>query len=302
MKKYIKDAVFDEIYELAKVDLNIVLIAADTDAFGLKRFKAEFPDRFLDVGVAEQAMVTIAAGMALNGKKVFIYAIAPFVTLRCLEQIKVNLCVMDLPVFILGLGIGSAYGFDGPTHNSLYDVGIMTCMPNLDVYSPADYISARYCVKKSVIESKPSYIRVDKDSFDEIYDEERDFSKGFSLIKKGDSDVLILSTGICSHYARSVDRNVSIIDLFCLTKLDRKELSRVIRQYNTLVLYEEQWKRGGMLGIVADIIFDFDIHIKVKRIGVQEQQCIEHQFGTREWLHNQYGISVENLRNVSGVI
>ena len=127
----IRDAFFNQLYEIAAQDRNVVLLTADMGAMAIDRFRRELPDQFINVGVAEQNMVSVAAGMALCKKKVFIYAIAPFVTMRCYEQIKVDISGMCLPVTIVGAGPGIAYDFDGPTHHAVQDMAIMRALPNM---------------------------------------------------------------------------------------------------------------------------------------------------------------------------
>ena len=105
----IRDAFFDEIYDIASKDKNVIFITADADAFSLRRYKRDFPEQFINVGVAEQNMVLIAAGLALSGKKVFVYSIIPFITMRCYEHIKANICSMDLDVTIIGCGAGLSF-------------------------------------------------------------------------------------------------------------------------------------------------------------------------------------------------
>jgi len=297
MRRFIRDAIFDTVYDLAAQDQDIILITADADAFGLRRFKKDFKERFFNVGVAEQAMVTVAAGMALAGKKVFVYAIAPFVTLRCLEQIKVNICMMDLPVFILGLGIGSAYGFDGPTHQSLFDVGIMMSIPKLSIYNPADYASAAYSVKRAVQNGRPAYIRIDRDSFEDLYDSAQNLEDGFRSIRNGSSKQLVITTGICSHYALESNVDCEIIDLFDLTGFNRRELAKKIQEHPNLIIYEEHWSKVGLAIAIFDVLSDYGLSPSIKRLGIPEDKCLSHDFGTRKWLHEQYGILPSNLKN-----
>ena len=113
-EKDVRDAFFDKVYDLAASDENVVFITADAAALSLKKFKKDFPERFINVGVAEQTMVLLATGLAMCGKNVFVYSIIPFITQRALEHIKVNICSMNLPVTIVGCGAGLSFGFDGP--------------------------------------------------------------------------------------------------------------------------------------------------------------------------------------------
>ena len=297
MKRFIRDAVFDAVCDLAAQDERIVLLTADADAYGLQRFKKNFPDRFLNVGIAEQAMVTMAAGLALAGKKVFIYAIAPFVTLRCLEQIKVNLCMMRLPVYILGLGIGSAYGFDGPTHHSLFDVGIMMSLPLLSVYNPCDYASAAFCVEQAAKNRTPAYIRIDKDPFEDIYETRNVPEAGFAVVQNKAADKLVIATGICTHYALEAAVDCDIVDLYDLTGFRKEELVKIIGKHKEILVYEEQWERAGISHAVYELVLSYQLNVRVKKLGISEEHCMSHMFGTREWLHDQYGILPENLKD-----
>ena len=113
----IRDCFFDEVFDLACRDTQIIVVTNDMDIFSLRQFKKNFPERFINVGVAEQNMINIAAGLASCGKKVVIYGITPFLIYRCFEQIKFNICSMSLPVVFAGVGVGLAFSYDGPTHH-----------------------------------------------------------------------------------------------------------------------------------------------------------------------------------------
>ena len=121
----VRDVFFDTIYQQCKNDPNLIIISADMDAFSLRKIAKEFPNQYLNVGVSEQNMINVAAGMALFGKRVLCYSIASFATLRCFEQIKVNLCSLNLPVTIVGAGAGFSFGYDGPTHHGHQDLAAM---------------------------------------------------------------------------------------------------------------------------------------------------------------------------------
>ena len=161
----IRDAFFDEIYDIASRDRDVIFITADTDAFSLRRYKKDFPDQFINVGVAEQNMVAVSAGLALSGKKVFIYAIIPFITIRCCEHIKVNICSMNLPVAIIGAGAGLSFGNDGPTHHAMQDIAVMRILPEITILNPCDGPSAAACARIAYESNTPVYVRIDKGEF-----------------------------------------------------------------------------------------------------------------------------------------
>ncbi len=132
----IRDAFFDKLYNIAKNDSQVIFMTADMAAFGLVKFKNDLPNQFINVGIAEQNMVSVAAGLALRNKKVFIYTIIPFATERCYEQLSVDACGMNLPITIIGVGPGLTYGSDGPTHHGTQDIAIMRSLPKITILNP----------------------------------------------------------------------------------------------------------------------------------------------------------------------
>jgi transketolase len=295
-----RDAVFDEIYDYANLDENIVLVVADADAFGVRKFKKDFPDRFFNVGVAEQNMINVACGLAMNGKMVFVCSLAPFATFRCFEQIKVNMCLMDLPVCIVGLGIGLSFGFDGPTHHTTCDIGVMSNLPELSIYNPSDAYSAGYCVREVCFHRSPSYIRVDKGEFKSFYDSESDLTNGFSVIQEGSGTDVVISTGICSQYAMSYRHSVKVIDLFKIKPINRDALLKEIIGKEKIFTYEEHVGNSGIGSVISNIVAEEGLGIKVKKIALPEEQCFIN--GDREYLHEQCKIDYHNLKKWTGHI
>ena len=179
----IRDAFFDQIYLRGSDNKDIIVLSADMDAFSLRNFSKDFPNQYINVGVSEQNMINIAAGLALSGKTVFCYSIASFATLRCYEQIKVNLCSLNLPVIIVGAGAGFSFGYDGPTHHGLQDLSSMRLLPEMSILE----LSSNELAKKSVdfsIENKgPTYIRLDKGPFPEWKEHKISFEKGYRILK-----------------------------------------------------------------------------------------------------------------------
>ena len=164
----IRDAFFDELYLLGKKDSSVIVISDDLDAWGLRKFKEDFPERFINIGVAEQNMIDVAAGLASCGKKVFVYGICSYVTARCLEQIKFSVCSMNLPVVIIGVGAGFSFSFDGPSHHGIHDVGIMRMMPEITIYNPIDAESTVASARMAYTQKIPAYIRLDKGIFPDL--------------------------------------------------------------------------------------------------------------------------------------
>lgn len=292
-----RDAVFDTIYSIANIDSSVILIVADTDAFGIRKFKKDFPDRFFNIGVAEQNMINVACGLALSGKKVFVCSLAPFATFRCFEQIKANMCGMNLSICIVGLGIGLSFGFDGPTHQTTCDIGIMSNLPELSIYNPSDFASAKYCVKDAYSKGKPSYIRVDKGEFKSFYSDDCDFAYGFSVIKDGSNNVVV-STGICTQYAMSFEHSAKVVDLFRIKPLNKEMLLNTIMVSDRIITYEEHVSNSGIGSIIANILAEAGVGIPLKKIALPEEQCFI--YGDREYLHKKYNINPSVLKDIIG--
>lgn len=292
----IRDAFFDEIYKLGAEDRNVVFLTDDLDAFSLRKFKEDFPAQFINIGVAEQNMVNIAAGLATCGKKVFAYGIAPFVTMRCFEQIKVNLCSMNLPVTIIGVGAGFSFGFDGPTHHGTQDVSLMRSLPEITIYNPSDAAVASACAHLAYKSRGPVYVRLDKGKFPGLTKEGEDFSDGVRIVRplRGTN---IVATGFMTAQALLVadelERKgvrVGVVDLYRLKPIPEAFVARVIDPSKRIVTLEEHSLVGGLGSIVCEQVADHQRHVSVKRIGVKDRQFVE--YGSREWFHTVNGLDV----------
>ena len=143
----IRDSFFDALYDIASKDSDVILLVADMGAFSLERFREDLPTQYINVGIAEQNLVNVATGLALDGKKVFVYAIASFVTQRCYEQLKVNLSGMNLPIVVVAMGPGITYSSDGLTHFATQDIANIRALPNFKILSISDPVSSQEAVK-----------------------------------------------------------------------------------------------------------------------------------------------------------
>jgi len=228
-----RDAFFDSLFECARSDRRVVLVASDTGAICLDRFRKELPCQFVNIGIAEQNMVGVAAGMAMSGKKAFVYAIAPFATMRCYEQIRIDLCCMNLPVTVVGIGAGLDYSTLGPTHHSTEDISLMCSLPHMVVYSPSDGIAASSVVSTCYSARTPCYVRLDRCGTPLVYRNKKDidYKAGFSIIKKP-GNVSIVSTGRMTYTALCAARKLSAIGI---------EAS-VIDVYRLKPFPEEMWR------------------------------------------------------------
>lgn len=293
----IRDAFFDKIYDIASKDKNVIFMTADADAFSIRKYKKDFPNQFINVGVAEQNMIIVASGLALSGKKVFIYAIIPFITMRCYEHIKVNICSMNLPITIIGAGAGLSFGNDGPTHHAVQDISIMHTLPEMTILNPADSMSASVCAQLSYDSDSPIYVRLDKGIFPNIYDKNDNYSNGLKIIKKL-SDINIVSTGFMTQQALKIaDKlnsiNIGIVDLYRIKPINEKLLLDIVDRSRQLITIEENSIVGGIGSMLSNILVDNQRDTPLKRIAIADKQCFD--YGNRDWLHKKYKIDIDSI-------
>lgn len=301
-----RDAFFEALFPFFQKDRNAVLITADNGAPSLDQFSEQLPGQFFNVGIAEQQLIGLAAGMALEGRKVYTYAIAPFVTLRCFEQNKLDMCAMNLPIVNLGVGAGYAYDIMGPSHHTVEDIAVMRTLPNLEIYSPCDSVSAEAMAEMSYKNASPQYIRFDRSGLSNIHTSRFNLAEGLCEIRKG-KDLCILATGVMVHQAlKAADKlqtlgvHAGVIDLFRLKPVNQELLLKLIRPYPRVVSLEEHYLSGGLGTLLAEIFVDRQIHTPLLRIG--QKDCFVFDYGGREAIWEKYGLDVNSIvEKIQGV-
>lgn len=295
-----RDAFFDALYPFFKQNKNAVLVTADNGAPSLDQFSDNLPGQFINVGIAEQQMVGLAAGLALEGKKVYTYAIAPFVTLRCIEQNKLDMCAMNLPIVNLGVGAGYAYDIMGPSHHTVEDISVMRVFPNLEIYSPSDSITAAALAELSFNNAAPQYIRFDRSGLKEVHKNSTpDFSKGMLPLQTG-TDVCLLATGIMVHQALEAARQLKskgisagVVDIFQLKPLNIQNLLELVRPYKKVVTMEEHFLSGGLGSLIAETFADHSVSTPLLRIGQGDHFVFT--YGGREAIWEKYGLDTASI-------
>lgn len=306
--KVMRDSFIERLYERMHSDDSIFFISADFGAPALDRLRDKFPDRFVNVGIAEQNLVNIATGLALEGFKVYAYAIAPFLSMRAYEQIRTNLSILsqirDINVNLIGVGAGLSYDVTGPTHHCLEDSCIMTVLPNFIVCSPSDYILTEQFVDFSLQHNCPKYLRLDGKAQPRIYGESGfpAIADGFCELREG-SEAVIVSTGYMTHVALKTaaglaDNNISagVIDVFLLKPFSKEMLIDKLKRYRHIVTMEESFlNKGSLDSIIANLIVDNRLNIGLTRIGFKDKYVFD--VGNREHLYNVNGLDQANIIN-----
>ncbi|MEW5895576.1 MAG: transketolase C-terminal domain-containing protein [Candidatus Omnitrophota bacterium] len=293
-----RDAFWDTLYEMAHEDKSIVVVTADMGAPALDKFRKDYPSQFVNVGIAEQNGILVAAGLALTGKKVFAYAIAPFITLRCLEQIRVNDAIMKIPINIVGVGAGFGYQDSGPTHHIIEDIAVIRSMPNVQIQSVSDSVMAAAMPKLCCQLSTTRYIRLDRLILPALYDEGADFSNGFAVLKEG--SVYVVATGSMVHVALEVSGRLEK-ENFRLGVIDAYQiplslnLTDILKTTKRVITLEEHFLPGGLGSAVCELLQDQEVNIPVKRIGITHQKQYCYDYGGRDAIRKYYDIDPDSV-------
>lgn len=298
MTRMMRDVIIERIIDEMGRNKRIFFLAADFGAPSLDRLRENFTDRFINVGIAEQNLINVATGLGLEGFLVFAYAIAPFLTMRAFEQIRVNLSlhaqVRELNVNLIGVGAGLSYEVSGPTHHSLEDLAIMRLLPNFSVLSPCDSLSALSCLDYAFKNKGPKYIRLDGKPLEAVYSDKNspDMDKGFREIRKG-KRVCLVSTGYTTHTALKVAGKanfpVGVIDVTRLKPLQDAALFKALARYDQVVTLEEGFIGGGGLDtLISGILTDRASGIRLERVGFSDKFIFE--LGPRAYLHSLVGL------------
>ncbi|HEY9216156.1 MAG TPA: transketolase C-terminal domain-containing protein [Ancylobacter sp.] len=296
-----RDAFLDRVWRTMATDDAIFFATADFGSPVLDKIRGDFPKRFVNVGIAEQQLINVSVGLALEGYKLFSYAIAPFITMRCYEQIRVSLALLSevrpMNVNLIGVGAGYSYVVSGPTHQCYEDITLMRAMPNMRVLSPADHVTAAGMFDQCMSQVGPKYLRLDAQVLPVIYeDKPPEMAKGFHVHRKG-ARIALIATGYMLHTAFKVadalsaqgEDAVGVIDLFDLARFSSDELGAELASYDGLVSLEEGFRgRGGMDSMLFEFIMRRGIKAKLLNLGVDGGYRFE--LGSRAELHEQVGI------------
>ena len=299
--RLMRDAVIETIYFAALKDSDIIFISADFGAKSLDQFRQHLPGQFIHAGISEQNMVDLSSGLALSGKTVFLYAMAPFITARCYEQIKCVLASMKLPVTLISVGVGLGYDHATLTHFTPEDIACMRAISGIEVLSPSDEYSAIAIFREAILRPGFRYVRLERQAQKVLYGKSVSINLplGLTHLVEG-KDIAILACGYMVHKALAaqkilLDNNISagVIDLFRLKPVNTVHLSKVLAKYDAVLTVEEQLLEGGFGSIVLEALSDEKLVKRVERLGIKDG--FEVVNGNRDSLHDLYQINVQNI-------
>jgi transketolase len=296
-----RNTFLNTLFEIARQDRRIVFITGDLGFGVVEPFMAELPDQFVNAGVAEQNMTGMAAGMALSGRIVFTYSIANFPTLRCLEQIRNDVCYHQANVKVVSVGGGFAYGSMGATHFATEDLGVMRMLPGLTIVAPGDPVETRHATRAVIDHAGPCFLRLGKAGEPIVHSDPIQFELGKAIRVREGQDATIISTGGLLHTAVSAAEalgkeglRVRVLSMHTLKPLDEQAVLAAARETSAVFTLEEHSILGGLGGAVAEVLAEFDgLRAPFRRLGIPSH--FAPRVGSQEYLLAEHGLSAPQV-------
>lgn len=296
-----RNAFTHELTAVASENNQVILLSGDIGNKLFDEFKRIAPGRFYNCGIAEANMTGVAAGMAMMGFRPVTYTITPFATIRCLEQIRNDLCYHNLPVVVAGTGSGLSYAELGPTHHSCDDVGILRMLPNITIISPCDPIEARLALRAALTHDGPVYLRLGKKGEPVLHRGTPDFSIGKAITLRPGADVCVLGTGpilaealAAAELLETRDVSMRVVSVHTIKPLDTTLLEEIFSAYKLVVTLEEHSLIGGLGGSIAEWLADHPAFTRcLLRLGTADR--FFERVGSQEYARGTFGLTAKQI-------
>ena len=296
-----RNAFAEEVTALADQYPELVLLSGDIGNRLFDKFKARHPKRFYNVGVAEQNMTSVAAGMAMAGLRPITYTITAFATVRCLEQIRVDVCYHHQPVIIVGVGAGLSYASLGGTHHACEEVAMLRALPDMTVVCPGDPLEVKLALRAAVEWKRPLYLRMGKKGEPKVHTQTPHFVIGKAIVIKPGTEVCLLGNGtLLSATAGAGERlaqnkiSAEVASFHTVKPLDEAYLKDVFSRFSVVAAVEEHSRLGGLGGAIAEGLSDQPPQkAKFLRIGTEDRFI--HEAGEQEHALERLGLTSEGI-------
>ena len=296
-----RNAFADELTKLAANDPRVVMLSGDIGNRLFDTYKGEYPDRFFNCGVAEANMISMAAGMAMCGLRPIAYTITPFITTRCLEQIRVDVCYHHQPVIIIGVGAGLSYASLGATHHACEDIAFLRALPGMTVVCPGDAMEVRGALRAALAHDGPVYIRIGKKNEPVIHDDVPDMRLGTGITLRLGTDVCLLSTGnLLPTTFEAADLLVAegisaqVVSFHTVKPLDELLLTTAFNDFPLVATIEEHSVIGGLGGAVAEWLVDQRPgKARLMRIGTRDE--FMHEAGSQDHARELFALTPDAI-------
>ena len=296
-----RNVFIEKLMEASATDCDIILLTSDLGYNAFEPFRKNFPNQFINVGVAENNMVGIGSGLALKGKKVFIYSIIPFLIFRCYEQIRNIICYNNLNVKLLGAGGGFSYGNQGVSHNATEDLSVVRNLPNITMYSPGTKTDVITAFDIMLEQNGPSFIRLGKAPEINLLNRGPKYSIGDGTVAKDGHDILILCVGNiiedvldAANKLDNIGISTKVVSFLTIKPINKDYVLKFAKAFGSIFTVEEHNIIGGIGTVISEIIMESDIqNIFFRRIGINDDRLLE--IGTQKYLKEINGISSEGI-------
>lgn len=302
----VRDIFFNRIYELIRKGEDLVVVTSDLGAPSLDDLRTFFPERYISVGIAEQSLITVAAGLALAGKKVIAYGLNPFPITRAYDQVRCLMAERNIPVTLCALNAGLCSAESGYTHMPVEDIGMVRMLSNIRVCTPSDETIARKLADATLISDEARYIRFDKTISGTVYkDEEIDFNTGFTVYgEEKKSGVGIVTNGcfvqplriLAGEYMKK-QIPLRIVDLHTLPA-DRRRLAETLGTFERILTVEEHVLSCGIGSAILEILSDYMLPIPVKRLGLDFSNGYYDVFTDRRYIREDQKLDDQSIRSL----
>jgi transketolase len=286
----------------AKQNPNIMVATSDSRGSGkLVLYGKELPNQIIEVGIAEQNLVGVSAGLSAAGKKVFAVSPASFLTARSLEQIKADIAYSDHPVCLIGISAGISYGQLGSTHHSIHDYAVLRCINNISIVAPADNFETSEAIKQAVNFSSPLYLRFGKKPMLDISNENKDFKIGKAKFVTKGEDVLLIASGetvqrayLAAQLLSEKNIHATVISMHTIKPFDAKTFLTESKKSKVIISIEEHSIYGGLGEQCASLLAQHNINAKFQILGIPDEYMIN---GTQSDVLDYYNMSPEKISN-----
>ncbi len=267
---------------LAEKDKDIIAVTSDSRGSGkLVPFGERFPDQIVEIGIAEQNMVGVAAGLASRGKKVFVVSPASFLISRAIEQIKNDVCYADFPVKLVGISAGVSYGALGSTHHSLHDIAALRAVHNISIIVPADNFETRESIRLSAGMEHPVYIRFGKKAIEHLHSPDAVFKAGKAIVVREGGDVAFIATGetvvqavLAAERLERAGISTRVVSMHTVKPLDGDAVLETARKCRALITVEEHLVHGGLGEACAGHLMQAGVSLPFKIVGMRDEYTV----------------------------
>ena len=299
-----KQVICDVLMEHAQTDRNIIVTCSDSrGSASLTEFGKRFPDQMIEVGISEQSLVSVSAGMAKCGKKVYAASPACFLSTRSMEQVKVDVAYSDTNVKLIGISGGISYGALGMTHHSAQDIAALASIPNMRVYLPSDRFQTKALMEALLQDDKPAYIRVGRNAVDDVYEEDDvPFVMDHATVVCEGEDVAIIACGEMVRPAKDAAKllnekgiSATVLDMYCVKPIDKEAVIKAAGKAKAVVTVEEHSAYGGLGSMVTQIVCE-NCPKKVAVMALPDEPAVG---GKSQEVFDHYGLNAQTISQIA---